>query len=133
MNEYTEWGCTLNSYLADFEEKIKVLEDMSAKIYERGLSSGEKKLRLTEKKALAKTDNEYIELQDRISLYKRVVNFIEKSLEKTNRRFSNLSRQIEIRKQEIGKFLNNLNQEMVFKENNHSVAPFTPKNRARRV
>jgi hypothetical protein len=103
MNGYTEWCATLCGYLADFQDKVRRCEEELGRLLNDSFVSSSAK-RLAEKRAQAKSSPEVQIIEDKLSIYLRVVSFIEKSLDKTHRRYMNLSRRVEVHKAEVGRY-----------------------------
>lgn len=108
LAKHSEWACFLagrlaeqESILLELEAELKNLEDTLL------LDAVEDSLRA--KKARARSNSNYLELEKRILITKSVVGLIKTAVDNENRRYAALSRQISVRGQDMDRVARNNN------------------------
>lgn len=100
LSQHAEWACFLSSRLAEQEAKLIHLRNERQRLEDTLLvdASGSS---VRAKKASARTNDAYKNLDDEISDTESVVTIIKAHMENENRRYANLSRQITARSNDI--------------------------------
>mgnify|MGYP000022243047 FL=1 len=108
LHEQSEWAGHLEERLAEYTAQLRIYKELKDRI-ERKLLLTSEQGKVTSKKAEARTSPEFIEANGKIALFEAIVDLIQAAINKANRRYTNLSRQISLRGQDFDRTQRNNN------------------------
>ncbi len=108
LHEQSEWAGHLEERLAEYTAQLRIYKEQKDRI-ERKLLLTSEQGKVTTKKAEARVSPEFIEANGRIAIIEAIVDLIQAAINKANRRYTNLSRQISLRGQDFDRTQRNNN------------------------
>lgn len=102
----SEWAALLSDRLSEFRSQLVIQENNKTKM-RATLFTASQGSKVSDKKAEIENDPHYVQILDTIALLQAIIVVIEAALESANKRYSQISRQITLRGQDIDREVRN--------------------------
>lgn len=108
LHTQSEWAGHLEERLSEYTAQLRIYKEQKDRI-ERKLLLTSEQGKVTTKKAEARVSPEYIEANGRIAIIEAIIDLVQAAINKANRRYASLSRQISLRGQDLDRTQRNNN------------------------